>query len=144
MAQVRHRTFEIFDFEQEASDALATKSARVNTYALDPDLWRFLQLDVTIRPTGVTHVMFKNPTMVNAESISELRKDFADLAEHLTNGSRVLLDFAGVTEFDRDAVIKIGEFRVVLQNKGSRVVLCNLDTEARASFFPNLIKDNAK
>jgi hypothetical protein len=41
MAKTRHRTFEIFDFLQEASDALASKSARVNTYALDPDMWRF-------------------------------------------------------------------------------------------------------
>ena len=33
MAKTRHRTFEIFDFLQEASDALASKSARVHTYA---------------------------------------------------------------------------------------------------------------
>ncbi len=45
MAKIRHRTFELFDFLQEASDALATKSASVNTYAVDPKQWKFRQLD---------------------------------------------------------------------------------------------------
>jgi len=138
MAKTRHRTFEIFDFLQEASDALASKSARVNTYPLDPDLWRFRQFDTAIQPSGVVHVTFKQHTDSKSESTSDLGKDLADLADLLTNGSRVLLDFEGVLAFDADAIIKLSEFNVKLQNKGSRVVLCNLEPTAQASFFPHL------
>jgi hypothetical protein len=138
MAKTRHRTFEIFDFLQEASDALASKSARVHTYALDPDLWRFCQLDAAIRPSGVVHVTFKQHADSKSESTSELGKDLADLAELLANGSRVLLDFEGVLAFDSDAIIKLSEFHSKLQHKGSRVVLCNLEPTVQGSFFPNL------
>lgn len=138
MAKSRHRTFEIFDFVQEASDALASKSARVNTYALDPDLWRFRQLDAAIRPSGAVHVTFKQDTESESESMNDLGKDLTDLAELLTNGSRVLLDFEGVQAFDSDAIIKLTEFQNQLQNKGSRVVLCNLESAVRSSFFPHL------
>jgi hypothetical protein len=139
MAKTRHRTFEIFDFLQEASDALASKSARVNTYALDPDLWRFRQLDSAIKPSGMVHVTFKQDT--DSESMSDLGGDLTDLAELLTNGSRVLLDFEGVLAIDSDAIINLTEFHDKLQNKGSRVVLCNLESAVRASFFPHLSTD---
>lgn len=138
MAKIRHRTFEIFDFVQEANDALASKAARVITYALDPDLWRFRQLNVAIKPSGVVHVTFKQPTDAESESISDLGSDLADLAELLTNGSRVLLDFEGVRAFDAGAIAKLNEFDVKLRHKGSRVVLCNLESAVRASFFPHL------
>ena len=138
MAKTRHRTFEIFDFAQEASDALASKSARVNTYALDPDLWRFRQLDSAIKPSGVVHVTFKQDTDAEPESMSDLGRDLTDLAELLTNGSRVLLDFEGVLAFDSDAIVQLSEFHSKLQTKGSRVVLCNLESAVRAGFFPPL------
>ena len=137
MAKIRHRTFEIFDFVQEASDALASKSARVNTYALDPDLWRFRHLDAAIKPSGMAHVTFKQEK-AESESMSDLGKDLADLVELLTNGSRVLLDFEGVRAFDADAIRKLGEFNRKLQNKGSRVVLCNLEPTVQASFLPHV------
>jgi|TARA_B110000495_G_C23004045_1_gene592901 hypothetical protein len=136
MAKTRHRTFEIFDFLQEASDALASKSARVNTYALDPNLWRFRQLDSAIKPSGVVHVTFMQDT--DSESMSDLGGDLTDLSELLTNGSRVLLDFEGVPAIDSDAIINLTEFNDKLQNKGSRVVLCNLEPAVRAAFFPHL------
>lgn len=135
MAKTRHRTFEIFDFAQEASDALASKSARVHTYALDPELWRFHQLDTSIRPSGVVHVMFKPLADANSGSMSEFGTDLLDLAKSLTNGSRVLLDFEGVVAFDADAVAKLTKFNSKLQSKGSRVVLCNLKPTVQASFF---------
>ena len=138
MAKTRHRTFEMFDFVQEASDALSSKSARVNTYALDPDLWRFRQFDTTILPSGVVHVTFKKHTDSKPESTSDLGRDLADLADSLTNGSRVLLDFEGVLVFDAGAITKLGQFNVKLQNKGSRVVLCNLEPAVQSSFFPHL------
>ena len=141
MAKTRHRTFEIFDFVHEASDALASKSARPNTYPLDPDLWRFRQFDTAIQPSGVVHVTFKQHTESKSESTSDLGTDLADLAGLLTNGSRVLLDFEGVLAFDPDAIIKLSEFNGKLQNKGSRVVLCNLEPIVQASFFPHLSTD---
>ena len=137
MAKTRHRTFEIFDFLQEASDALASKSARVPTYALDPDLWRFRQLDVAIKPSGLAHVTFKQHADSESDLINDLTKDLADLAELLTNGSRVLLDFEGVRTFDADAIAKLTDFHGKLQHKGSRVVLCNLAPTVQASFFPH-------
>ena len=141
MAKIRHRLFEIFETEQEASDALASKSARVNKHALDPDLWRFHQLDVSISPSGVTHVKFKQSKVIGPGVVSELSKDLMDLAGLLTNDSRVLLDFAGVQTFEAEAINKLGELRTKLQSKGSNFVLCNLETEAHASFFPHLSKN---
>ena len=139
MAKIRHRIFEIFDFVQEASNALASKSARVSSYALDPDLWRFRHLHSNIKPSGVAHVTFKQKKAdVESQSMSDLGKDLADLAELLTNGSRVLLDFEGVTTFDADAISKLGEFHRKLQSKGSRVVLCNLEPTVQASFLPHV------
>ena len=137
MAKIRHRIFEIFDFVQEASNALASKSARASTYALAPDLWRFRHLDAAIKPSGIAHVTFKQKK-AESESMSDLGKDLADLSELLTNGSRVLLDFEGVQAFDADAISELGEFNRKLQNKGSRVVLCNLEPTVQASFLPHI------
>jgi hypothetical protein len=136
MAKIRHRTFEIFDFLQEAGEALASKSARASTYSLDPDLWRFQTLDTSIRPSGVVHVTFKQHDDSTPHPPGDFGKDLADLAELLTNGSRVLMDFEGVSDFDAD-VAKLTEFNGKLLNKGSRLVLCNLDTTVCDSFFPH-------
>lgn len=146
MAKIRHRTFELYDFLLEASEALATKSARVNTYEIDPSQWEFRQLDAVLRPSGVVHVTFKqhagNESTSTTKSTSELGRDLSgdlgDLAELLSNNSRVLLDFEGVLEFDADAVVKLADFDSKLRNKGSRIVLCNLETAVRESFFPPL------
>lgn len=138
MAKIRHRTFELFDFLQEASDALATKSASVNTYAVDPKQWKFRQLDTALRPSGVMHVTFKPHADDEPNSNTDLGSDLADLAELLTNGSRVMLDFEGVSSFDLDAISKLSEFDSKIRNKGSRIVMCNLEAAVRASFFPNL------
>ncbi|QDT09026.1 hypothetical protein [Planctomycetes bacterium K23_9] len=145
MPRIRHRSFQIYDFLQEANDALASKSARINTYSLDPDLWRFRQLDVQIRPTGVAHVTFKPRADVDSDSGSDVELDFAndlgrdlaDLADLLTNGSRAVLDFEGVETFNADAIAKLSDFNGKLTHKGSRFVLCNLGPTTRDSFFPN-------
>ena len=143
MAKSRHRTFEIFDDLDEASDALASKSAPEHPYSLDPELWRFRQLDVTIRPSGVVHVTFKQEAESQSEesksdSTNVFRKDLADLSGWLTNGSRVLVDFAGVSEFAAETISELGEFHKKLKNKGSRIVLCHLGPAVRDSFFPHL------
>lgn len=133
MAKVRHRTFEMYEFLQEADDALASKSARETKYSLDPDLWRFHRLDVVIKPSGVAHATFKQ----DSESMDRFEKDLVDLVDLLPNGSRVLMDFEGVNVFDNDAINKLTQFDKSLRSQGSRVVLCNIETEVRESFFPN-------
>lgn len=131
----------MFDFLQEASDALASKSAPAHPYALDPDLWRFHRLNVAIRPSGVVHVTFKPQGGDEPNWGSEFGKDLTDLTDLLNNGSRVMLDFEGVQAFDADAISKLGTFDSKLKNRGSRIVLCNLDPTVRSSFFPHL-KEN--
>lgn len=136
MAKIRHRNFEIFDFLQEASDALASKSACVNAYTIDPSQWEFRELHAELRPSGVVHVTFKRHAYDDPKTRSDLAIDLTELAELLANNSRVLLDFEGVLAYDSDSVTKLAEFDSKLRNKGSRFVLCNLESAVRDSFFP--------
>jgi hypothetical protein len=137
MAKIRHRTFEMFDFLQEATSALASKSPRVTTDASDPESWKFRQLIAVSKPSGVVHITFQQRALSEADSVNDLGEDLADLTGLLVNGSRVLMDFEGVLEFDTDSIIKLTEFNSKLQTKGSRVVLCNLEPTVRVSFFPH-------
>jgi hypothetical protein len=141
MAKIRHRTFEIFDFLQEATSALASKSARVTTDTSDSESWKFRQLIAVIKPSGVVHVTFKQDALSEADSVNDFGTDLTQLTGLLVNGSRVLLDFEGVLEFGADSIIKLTEFNGKLLAKGSRVVLCNLDPNVRASFFPHESKN---
>jgi hypothetical protein len=141
MAKIRHRTFEMFDFLQEATSALASKSPRVTTDASDPESWKFRQLIAVIKPSGVVHVTFKQDALSEADSVNDFGTDLTQLTGLLVNGSRVLLDFEGVLEFGADSIIKLTEFNGKLLAKGSRVVLCNLDPNVRASFFPHESKN---
>jgi hypothetical protein len=141
MAKIRHRTFEIFDFLQEATSALASKSARVTTDTSDSESWKFRQLIAVIKPSGVVHVTFKQDALSEADSVNDFGTDLTQLTGLLVNGSRVLLDFEGVLEFGADSIIKLTEFNGKLLAKGSRVVLCNLDPAVRASFFPHESKN---
>jgi hypothetical protein len=141
MAKIRHRTFEIFDFLQEATSALASKSARVTTDTSDSESWKFRQLIAVIKPSGVVHVTFKQDALSEADSVNDFGTDLTQLTGLLVNGSRVLLDFEGVLEFGADSIIKLTEFNGKLLAKGSRVVLCNLDPTVRASFFPHESKN---
>jgi hypothetical protein len=141
MAKIRHRTFEIFDFLQEATGALASKSARVTTDTSDSESWKFRQLIAVIKPSGVVHVTFKQDALSEADSVNDFGTDLTQLTGLLVNGSRVLLDFEGVLEFGADSIIKLTEFNGKLLAKGSRVVLCNLDPNVRASFFPHESKN---
>jgi hypothetical protein len=136
MAKIRHRTFEMFDFLQEATSALASKSPRVTTDASDPESWKFRQLIAASKPSGVVHITFKQRALSEADAVNDLGEDLADLTGLLVNGSRVLMDFEGVLEFGTDSIIKLTEFNSKLQTKGSRVVLCNLEPTVRVSFSP--------
>lgn len=136
MAKIRHRTFEIFDFLQEASTALASKSPQPGADESDPNSWQFRQLAAEIRPTGVLHITFKQLDSSESHSVNDLAADLTQLVGLLDNGSRVLLDFEFVEAFDADAVAKLVEFNSKIQYKGSRFVLCNLQPAVRSSFFP--------
>jgi hypothetical protein len=136
MAKTRHRTFEIFEFLQEASDSLASKAARINAYGSNPESWEFECISVVARPSGVIQVGFKNRSQDEEISSDAFGEDLKKLAEMLGNGSRVLLDFEGVSEFGAAAIGKLVDFHHKLQSKGSRVVLCNLESGVRDSFYP--------
>ena len=136
MAKIRHRTFEIFDFLQEATDALSSKSPGVTTDTSDPKSWRFRQLIAERRPSGVIHITFKQCGISGANSANDLYADLMQLTGLLVNDSRVLLDFEFVQEFGTDSIIKLTDFNSRIQYKGSRVVLCNLEPTVRESFFP--------
>lgn len=138
MAKTRHRTFEMFDFLLEATDALASRSARVTTDSGELESWKFQQLIAASRPSGVVHITFKRDANSEADAVNDLGTDLTDLAGLLVNGSRVLMDFEGVPEFGADSIVNLTEFNRRLLAKGSRVVLCNLEPTVRASFFPHI------
>ena len=144
MAKYRHRMFEMFEFADEATSALASKSTRPAAESDHPEWWTFLQLTVT-RSAGVTHVHFKPTTNLSEEeTLAELRKDFALLADSLVNDSRVLLDFTGRSEFCAASIEALAAFNRKLQSKGSRLALCNLDPAVQASFFPDRQANQAR
>jgi hypothetical protein len=126
----------MFEFADEATSALTSKSNRPVAESDHPEWWTFLQLTVT-RSAGVTHVHFKPTDRNAAETLAELRKDFTLLADSLVNDSRVLLDFAGRGEFCAASIEALAAFNRKLQAKGSRIALCNLDPVVQASFFPD-------
>ncbi|MEO1616646.1 MAG: hypothetical protein AAFV88_12390, partial [Planctomycetota bacterium] len=87
----------MFDFPDEATSALASKSQRNTAHRTaahddDPESWAFLHL-VASPNEGVIHVKFKQKKQLVAEYPSELRTDFSQLADLLVNDSRVVLDF---------------------------------------------------
>ena len=136
MAKYRHRTFEMFDFPDEATSALASKSTRPAADREDPESWTFQQL-VAVRTASVIHVKFKKRERSAEELSTQFRKDFSQLADSLVNGSSVLLDFESLSEFGSECIDELGRFNGKLQSKGSRMALCNLEPAVRASFFPN-------
>ena len=136
MAKYRHRTFEMFDFLDEARCALASKSTRSAAAVDDSESWSLEHL-VALRQAGVIHVKFKKGKRLATELSSELRTDFSQLADSLVNDSRVLMDFECLDEFGSGCIDELKRFNAKLQSKGSRMVLCNLESVVRAAFFPN-------
>ena len=138
MVKYRHRTFEMFDFFEEAACALSSKSTRHETESDDPTSWTFQHL-VASRSAKMIHVKFKQKDCLDSQLSIELRSDFSHLADSLVNDSRVLLDFAGLRGFSTECIDELKRFNAKLQSKGSRIVLCNLEPAVRASFFPHRI-----
>jgi hypothetical protein len=136
MAKYRHRTFEMFDFADEATAALASKVSPQLAESDDPSAWTFAHL-FAVRSGAVVHVRFKEANAFGADTLGELQNDFTQLARRLVNDSRVLLDFTGLSEFCAASIDALALFNRKLQSKGSRIALCNLPPDVKASFFPH-------
>jgi len=136
MAKYRHRTFEMFDFPEEAARALGSKATRALSDSGNPETWSFHHLFAT-RLATVIHVRFKERQHVSDAALPELREDFLKLADSLVNDSQVMLDFDGVTEFPQGSIEALETLNGKLKSKGSRLTLCNLVPEVQSSFFPH-------
>ncbi len=136
MAKYRHKTFEMFDYPDEAMSAMASKSPRREVPADPPEPWACQHLVVS-RSAGVTHIKFASESRVGPEIRRELRADLTRLADLLVNDSRVLLDFESLREFDSECIDELERFHAKLRSKGSQMVLCQLQPAVRESFFPH-------
>ena len=136
MAKCPHRIFEIYEDREEALAALAPRSAKPDdAKANGPLPSTFSHLAVS-RWSFVTHVRFKDAMEFPPESEAELRDDFSQLADVLDIDSKVLLDFADVKSFSPACIDVLVAFERRLRNRGSRIVLCCLAPDTRASFYP--------
>ena len=134
MAKLPHRIFEIYESREEAIQVLTPKSERTATDATAPESWEFRHLAVS-RSAGVTHVEFKEAQDFGDETVTELRDDFAQLADQLGRDNKVLLDFTGVVLFGSAFINAMALFNKKLRVKGSRIALCCLAPGVRESFF---------
>ncbi len=138
MAKYRHRTFEMFDFKEEAVAALTLRSSPPLSESEDPESWEFQRLSAS-QLGGVIHVRFQESNVEGDEMRRELRNDFVHLTELVPNDSRVLLDFEGVSEFDAGCIEALSLLELKLKSKGSRMALCQLGDDVQTAFFPNRV-----
>jgi hypothetical protein len=136
MAKYRHRTFEMFEFQDEAVAALGSKSARVMLATDKPEEWSFCQLTAS-QLGNVVHIEFKPRPGTDTDAASDVRKDFAYLPECLVNNSQVLIDFKGVQAFGSEEMESLELLNNRLKSKGSRIAICNVDPSLQPSFFPH-------
>ena len=134
MAKDRHRIFEIYEERDEAAWELMPKGNKAAAVAAPVEPWSSQQLDVCLL-AGITQVRFKETSLNSDEVLSELKNDFARLGEQLGTNGRALIDFTGVTEVSTALVNELIALNKKLQIKGSRMVLCCLDPNVRASIF---------
>ena len=134
MAKYRHRIFEMYEFRDEAIRALTPKTVCPVTEPTAPESWALKHLAVS-RSASVTHVEFKKAQTFGKETVSDLRNDFAQLADRLARDSKVLLDFAGVKSICAASIEQLVLFNQKLRIKGSRIALCCLDPTVRECFF---------
>lgn len=135
MAKRRHRVFDMYDFHDEAVRALTPKSSSPVAEAINPESWDFTLLNAS-QSASVTHVSFKQTQKLRDDAVSDLRKDFAQLTNKLGIGSKILLDFTGLDSFSTASLDMLVTFNQNLRHKGSRIVLCCLNSAVRKSFFP--------
>lgn len=125
----------MYDFRDEAVRALTPKAARHVTEAINSESWNFKFLAAS-QSANVTHVGFKQDQSLKEYIVGDLRKDFAQLTNKLGIGSKILLDFTGINSFSPASIDTLVSFNKNLRHKGSRIVLCCLDSGVRDSFFP--------
>ncbi|MDV6032579.1 MAG: STAS domain-containing protein [Phycisphaera sp. RhM] len=137
MAKYRHRTFEMFEFHDEAAAALAVKPREPVRPLGNLDGEPMESLNITVLGP-ILHVRF-DPDVLDGEeeSESQLRGDLTRLAKWLQNDSRVIVDFDGLSFFSAASIEALETFYQRLKAKGSRLVLCNLDADVKASFYPS-------
>ena len=140
MAKRLHRTFEIFDFRDEALLALTPKSATPVTDSTRPKSSTYSYLEIS-HSAVVTHVEFAKSMALGEETASDLSKDFAQLAADLAIDSKVLLDFSNAQSFCVANVDELVLFSKSLRHRGSRVVLCCLNTVVSKHFYQNAARD---
>lgn len=134
MAKYRHRIFEMYDFRDEAVEAVKPNSAKAVTDSSVPVSGTFRHLSVS-RCDNVTLVQFRDLTTADNKIAAHLRDDFHELAENLGRDSKVVLDFSGIDLFEPACGRELQQLSKKLQMKGSRIVLCSLSPNVRASFF---------
>jgi anti-anti-sigma regulatory factor len=134
MAKYPHRIFEMYEFRDEAIQALTPKTESNVTEANEQQSWTFKHLAVS-RPAVVTLVTFKEATEFGDATMSDFRDDLTRLADMLEKNSQVLFDFTGVVLFSAAAVNALVQCKQRLRNRGSRLALCSLAPTVRESFF---------
>ena len=134
MAKDRHRIFEIYESRDEAAWELMPKTHKAANDVVDSESWSFKHLVVS-QIAGIIQVQFCEAALLAQELVAQIQDDLAHLAEKLNGNSRVLLDFTGVQMFGTAGINALIGFNKKLQIRGSRMVLCCLDTNVRASFF---------
>ena len=134
MAKHRHRIFEMYDHCNEAARALTPKFDGTETEAAAPESGALRHLEVSCS-ASVTHVTFSAATTFGDETINDLRADLAQLADGLGKDSKVLMDFSGVVSFSPASINALAQFNERLRTRGSRMVLCSLESTARDCFF---------
>lgn len=134
MAKCRHRSFEIYEYRDEATQALTPKVARPVLEGTAPEAWTFKHLAVS-QSDCVTHVQFKNGQTFGGETALELRDEFVQLSDRLVRDSKVLFDFDGVESFCEVSINALDLFNRQLRSKGSRIALCCLDSSVLQSFY---------
>jgi hypothetical protein len=111
MTKTRHRTFEIFDSADEAKGALASKATISVSQAADPQSRSLRHLNVS-HSAGIAHVKFSKKEYPPADRLRDFRDDLAE------------------------SIAELESFNQKLRVKGSRFVLCNLEQQVQAAFFP--------
>ena len=135
MAKYRHKLFEMYDFHNEARDALASKEVMSLPESTAWQDAKFSLLEIS-QEAGITVIKFQSPASAEPSMSPDYREDFATLAAVLSRNSKVIFDFTGVEKFGPASIDALGNLSHTLRNKGSRIVLCCLQPEVKEAFFP--------
>ena len=134
MAKYRHRIFEMYELRDEAIRALTPKSGKSATEVTAPESWTFAHLVVS-RVAGVIQVQFKEPKTFDDTTANGLRDDLTHWPICWAGTARSCWISPAWLSFHASSISVLGQFKVNLQTKGSRIALCCLEPATRDSFF---------